>query len=212
MIKLRVLAFSNILFSVFFGFILLKTTSGSVPFLSIQSFIHAYGPNAILLLSLVVNVMIAYRILIQKESRKKFFFYLLLTISTIVWFLLLFFGYFFVSSVVFPIISITLGLICFYALKRSSKKMAVILAVTTVIVSGIVIVSGFEEDYCWKKGDAADPTGTKMVKATASDAKRLQGFKVTEGSDIGVSFRAHMLCHDSFNFVKALEEKYIFLK
>lgn len=51
-----------------------------------------------------------------------------------------------------------------------------------------------------------------MIKATKEDAEKLDGavgMKIKEGSEIGIGFRAHFLCHSDFNFFQALKEKYL---
>lgn len=84
----------------------------------------------------------------------------------------------------------------------------------TIASATLNILFAFEEDYCWKKGEAADPKGSTMIIATKKDAEALtsEGFPVTEGSEIGLSFKTHMLCHDTFSLSSGLKEKYLFLK
>lgn len=138
--------------------------------------------------------------------------YVVLTFSTVFWFVLLFVGYFFASNIAFPIVSLTLGISMLYFLRKSSKKIAIVLSLITLLVSVVVIISGFEEDYCWEKGARADSTGSKFSTATKEDVLALNDFDIKEGSQIGISFKEHMLCHSSFNFEDALKEKYLFIK
>lgn len=100
----------------------------------------------------------------------------------------------------------------FYFLRKPSKKIAVILSLVTLLVSVAVIISSFEEDYCFEKGTQADSTGLKRVIAKKEDVMVLKDFDVNEGTQIGVSFQTHMLCHDTFNFMDAIKEKYSFTK
>lgn len=73
----------------------------------------------------------------------------------------------------------------------------------------VAAASGFEEDYCWGKGVEADGSGVAMIIATKEDVELLN---VEEGAQIGVSFRAHVLCHSTFSFIDALKEKYFLIK
>ena len=212
MSKYKVLVVVNILLSIFFIFTLVTSSYSKEPLISINSFIHAYAPNGILLFSLVMNAFLAYKLLIKKDNKLPYYLYLILTFSTVLWFIMLFIGYFFASNIIFPIISLILIVSIFYFLRKSSKKLAIILSLLTLLVSLVVIISSFEENYCWDKGTQADDTGSKMVIATKEDAVALKGFDVKEGAQIGVSFRTHMLCHNTFNFIEALKERYSFTK
>jgi hypothetical protein len=53
-----------------------------------------------------------------------------------------------------------------------------------------------------------DPTGTKMVVASKTDAISLKQYDVKEGAQISENFRVHMLCHTSFNFASAIKDIY----
>ena len=70
------------------------------------------------------------------------------------------------------------------------------------------MLSSFEEDHCWKQGTRTDPTGVKSVKATKDDAERLKKYGVTPGQEIGIAFRVHMLCHQTFSVYDAVTKSY----
>lgn len=212
MSKYKILGVVNVLLSIFFVFILATSAYSKEPLVSVESFIHAYAPNGVMLFSLLMNGFLAYKLLVKKESKLPFYLYLILTFSTIFWFLLLFIGYFFASNVIFPVVSLALVIAIFYFLRISSTRIAVMLSLITLFVSIVVIISSFEEDYCWGKGTEADNSGSKMVVATTQDAVALKGFDVKEGAQIGASFRAHMLCHNTFSLTEALKERYSFTK
>jgi len=135
-----------------------------------------------------------------------------IVLVVIIWILMFFVGYFFASSIYLPIVSIILSIGTFYFFRKSSRKLAIVLSILTLFVFFGVIVTGFEEDYCWGKGEEAERTGLKMVIATKEDAEDLKGFEVKEGAQIGAGFRSHMLCHNTFNFPEALRENYSFIK
>lgn len=212
MFKYKILGTINVLLSIFFIFILATSAYSKEPIVSLSSFIHAYALNGVLLFSLVVNSGLAYKLLIKKENKLPFYLYLVLTLSTVLWFLLLFIGYFLASNVIFLIILLAIIIAIFYFLRKPSQKIAITLSLITLLVSIIAIISSFEEDYCWGKGMQVDATGSKMVIATKEDAAALKGFDVKEGTQIGASFKAHMLCHNTFNLTEALNERYSFIK
>lgn len=212
MSKYKVLGVVNILISIFFLFILVTSAYSKSPVVSLATLIPGYAPQGIILFSLCMNGFIAYKLLLKKKPILPFKLYLILTFSTVFWFLLLFIGYFYASEVIFPIASLVLTIFMFYFLRKSSKKIAITLSIITLLVSFVVVISSFEEDYCWSKGTEADKTGSHMVVATRNDANALKGFGVKEGTQIGVSFRAHMLCHTTFNFTNAVKERYFLLR
>jgi len=208
MSKLRVLGFANFLLSLFFLFLLVTSGYSTKPLESLPSFIHAYAATGVEIFLLGVNVFLTYKIFFKKEKKPPYAQYLTLTLATVFWFAMLFGGYFIASNVIFPIVSILFILGIFFYFRKKSQKFAIFLSVVTFIVCLIVIMSSFEEDYCWRKGDVADPTGSQMVMATQTDVSALKEFNVEEGQKIGVSFRAHMLCHNNFNLIDAMKEKY----
>lgn len=166
--------------------------------LSIGSLLHHYLPTFLMLFFLFSNLGSAYSIIHTKDKTKKNLRpHFLITIHTVVWFLILFLGYFFVSNLFFPIVAVLIIAGDFLFLKKVfKKKIYILFSLITVTVIVSTILFGFEEDYCWKKGDEADPTGSKIVAITGT----------------GVAWQAHMKCHDNFNFINALEEKYLFIR
>jgi hypothetical protein len=94
-------------------------------------------------------------------------------------------------------------------MRKVSTKASIYVPLLTLFCSVLLVTSGFEENYCWDKGDiAAGRNGNAMITATKEDAKALKGFDVTEGQQIGKSFRTHMLCHQTFNLTQAIQESY----
>lgn len=85
--------------------------------------------------------------------------------------------------------------------------------IVTIVVLIVSTVTGFNNDYCWRKGRQADKTGDKMVITTKEDAGLLKKFEVVkEGNKIGISFRTEMLCYQTFNFKDAIKDLYPILK
>lgn len=212
MSKNKVLGVISTLLSVFYVYILATSTYSADAFSSPITFIQAYTPNLILLFSFFLNSFIGYKLLFGKSKKLPFYLYLTLTFSTVFWFLLLFVGFFYASNIIFLAVSAVLVIMVFFLLHKTSERTALFLSLMTLFVSAVVIASSFEEDYCWKKGLEADSSGSKMISATPEDVQKLQGYDVKEGAQIGVSFRAHMLCHSSFNFTEALKEKFVLFK
>ena len=51
-----------------------------------------------------------------------------------------------------------------------------------------------------------------MVIATEADKKLFDTEIIPKESQIGISWQAHMKCHQDFDFIRALKEKYLFIK
>lgn len=212
MSKYKILGIVNVLISTFFISTLTANTSGKEGFISLGSFILAYAPTAIVLFLLGMNLFLAFQLLFSKKLGLPFYLYLVLTFSTLFWFMLLFIGYFFASSSIFPVVLLAIVILVFCLLRRSSKNTAIALAIITLLVSVVVVISNFEEDYCWEKGAQSDESGSRMIVATKEDAEALEDFGVKEGAHIGISFRTHMLCHNTFSLTETLKERYFLLQ
>lgn len=130
----------------------------------------------------------------------------------IFWAALYFVGYFFAANLLFYLIAVILTILTYLFVKKISKRLAIILVVITILVTAFTFYSGFEEDYCVQKGIQAEKTGPRFIKANKENAKALKGFNVKEGSEIGVNFKAHMLCHTTFNLKYTLFEQYFFIE
>ncbi len=157
-----------------------------------------------MLLSGALNGVLAYKALFKKDSRKSFKLYLILTLSSLLWAALVFIGFFFASNPIFILVLLAIIGFSFYLINKFSTKLALLICTLTLFVSIIVIIANFEEDYCWNKGEEADNTSIHTIIATKEDAMALKSFDVKEGAEIGISFRAHMLCHNTFNLSEAI--------
>ena len=210
-LKYKLLAIVNLVLSyLFFTFINLSISMRE-PKISPLNFIQEYTPNVILVCSIVVNALLAFHLLKNKEYKYSFIFYLILTFSTVFWFLLMLFGFFIVSNVMFPMFMILLVISMYYILRRSSHTIAVVLSVAIVLVATVTVVSNFEEDYCWGKGIEADKSGSKMVVATKEDEQAFKGYNVRAGRPAALGFLTHMRCHNTFQFSDALKDRYLFI-
>lgn len=204
--KRKVLGVVNAVLSFFFLFAFFSSFA-VVPITSVLDLIE-YLPSLLLLVFTAFSGYSAFKLLSNKQTLQSWKWLLLVTAIPLFWFLLMFFGHFFASSFLFVVVALVLVFGSYFLAKKFSSKMALFLSLTTLLVSLIVIATSFEEDYCWRKGDAADNTGREMVIATQQDAKDLKEFNIEAGTPIGKSFRVHMLCHTTFSFSKALQEKY----
>jgi len=203
--KYKLLGIFNLLFGVCIGFFTFKTLQQDV-----REF-FVFLPNSILIISSITNFFIAYIFF----SRKKMLPFYILAIATFVpllWAALLFVGFFFATDITFLIFSIILSTLVFSYFHRGSAKLAIFLSFITLLASFTAIISSFEEDYCTKKGQEAEKAGTKIVTATYDDAAQLKSYDVKEGATIGANFRAHMICHKSFNFGKAAKDSFFNFK
>lgn len=208
------LAVFNIGSALFLGYFILGNgfLNLFVP-LDFGSLLHHYLPTALMLFFLSSNLWSAHHLIRTKdETGKNLKLSFVMTIHTIVWFLILFLGYFFVSNSFFPIASLFIVIADFLLLRRIFKKVAYIFSVATLLVVVLTVLLGFEEDYCWKKGEQADPTGSKIAIATEEDKKLFDTEVIPGQTQVGVVWQAHMRCHENFNFINALKEKYLFSK
>lgn len=97
------------------------------------------------------------------------------------------------------------ALITWYV-SRKSKIISLVFAVATCLIILTSTIMNFEQAYCWKVGQDADPTSSQFVQATKEDTDLLKEFGVEEGSEIGVSFREHMRCHQNFELKEAVQK------
>lgn len=218
--KYQLFGIFNLLISFLLIFVLTKILIPPVPLID-QKFefsldlLILYSPKLTVVFSLIINLIIAYK-LILKNAVQNFKIYAVWTLATILWLPLMFIGYFFASSSSFLVISLFLTALTFYLIQKISKKSALFISVFTIIVMIFSILAGFEEAYCWGKGDEAlAKNGQAWISASKEDAAKLNGatgMEVKEGSQISPHFRAHFLCHRNFNFSQALKEKYLFSK
>ena len=129
-------------------------------------------------------------------------------LSLLFWVALYFIGYFFASQILFYVIAIAILALVYFFTSKVSKRLALVLSVITFLVIAGVFMYGFEEDYCTRKGDDADRSGSIFVIATKDDEITLQSYEVKEGSQIGANFKVHMTCHESFDLVDALRDRF----
>lgn len=209
--KEHILIIFNILFGLFVGTNVVPSLfSSSIP-LSIESLLHHYIPSALMLLIFGLNFWSCYTLLKSKDKEKIFKYNLIITLHSFFWFLLIFIGYFFANNVIFPLISFIIIGIIFHKLKRFYPNIARILSIVSLLIVILVIIFSFEESYCWEKGEKADPTGSKMVAITEQDRKLFPN--LTEGiNEVGLAVLTHFKCHENFNLIKAIQEKYLFIK
>ncbi len=212
MSKYTFLGFVNILFCGFVGFIFIKSVHPESFISILKSHPLSLAPTAILLLCALTNAFFTHLLLFKKKPTLPFYILANLTFFPLIWLGMIFIGFFFASEYIFPIVSFAIAIFSFFYLKKFSKKAAIIISIITLLIPIVTIASSFEEDYCQKKGTEAVKTGGMTVVATKEDSEQLEGFDVKEGSQIGVSFRTHMICHNTFNFFEALKERYSFTK
>jgi len=130
-----------------------------------------------------------------------------IVLSVIFWAAIFFIGYFFTSQILFYVIAFLLLVFIYFFTSKVSKRLSIALSIITILVIVGVFMYGFEEDYCTRKGDEADRSGSTFVIATRDDASLLSAYEVKEGSQIGANFKHHMTCHHSFDLVDALKNK-----
>lgn len=193
--KNKILGLFNLLFGAFFIYAIFALN----PNPSLQDITREVESIPFILAALT-NFFISYQLIAKKKLHIPYYIYALLTFIPLVWIGMLFIGFFFASEFIFPIVSIVIAVLLFLYFQKHSKPYAIYVASVTIITVLIVLISSFEEDYCSRKGQEAEKSGPRITKATKEDAARLEGFGVKEGSMIGVAFRTHMLCHDSFIF------------
>ncbi len=200
MLKYKIVGLFNLLLSATLCFFLLKTLQANVK----EFFI--FPPNIILFIASTTGIFLSYLSFFQKKILP-FYVLAIATFIPLLWVALLFVGFFFASDIIFLILSIILAILIFLYFNKVSLKFALFLSIVTLFASFATIASSFEEDYCQKMGEKAAKSDSTMVTATKEDAEKLKDFDVKEGSQIGVSFRTHMLCHNSFNLIRALRGK-----
>lgn len=188
------------------------------PLIPIDSLLHQYLPDSVLLFSIGINIYLAYKLLWKKYDSAKFKQYLILTCLTIFWFIWLFVGYFMASEIVYLISSRILIIGIFFYLKKTSIKWAFVTSFVTFLVMTLAVVFAFEEDYCWKKGDEMVIGQPKMITILGEEARKVMpgGNDISISEDgttiIGTAAYYHFKCHKTFDLNKALKEKYLFVK
>lgn len=210
MLKYKILGGITVLTGLLYCY-LLVLGFGTVPsFPSPISFWSQYLYISIILTGASLCAGLIYKLLFKKV-KAHFKVYLTLTLAPLFWIVLMFLGFMTAASSYFPLIIIAFLATAYLLVYKDSIKIAVLLTVVTLFVSGYVFVSAFEEDYCLDKGDQAKAAyKSEMINATADDAAVLKEFDIKPGQPIGTSFRTHMLCHQTFNLNQALQEAYLF--
>lgn len=213
--KFQILGFINCLLGVLPAAILSGLFFSPPPQISISSIIYQYLPNLIFSFSLGLNIYLGYQLIWKHNDSKRFRQYLFLTFLTVFWFLWIFVGYFFASSAIYPLISFVIIIGIFFLIKKLSTKLALLASLTTLLVVGITISFGFEEDYCWRKGDEMAVRQSAMITIPEQEARRVlpngNYISVSEvgTTEVGTAAYYHFKCHEDFNLDKALKKKYI---
>ncbi|MDO8658913.1 MAG: hypothetical protein Q7K55_09305 [Candidatus Levybacteria bacterium] len=208
MFKYKLLGLINFLAGILLLFTFVRSIYDAGFSWSFNTFVVVYLPDFVLLLLFLLNCFLFYKLIIKNDKSLSFFLYSILTFSTIYLFLFLFIGALF-SANPFFLIFVFISIIGVYSItKKKSSKIALMLSFLTFLVTLVAYISSFEENYCWDKGTQADPTGLKMIIVTREGEKAIDNYNVKAGEQISVSFRAHMLCHKTFNFSNAIKEKY----
>ncbi len=217
--KYRLFGIFNLLISLGLMFLLSHSLRpaippiGSIPMPFNLEFVLSYLPEFITTTALIINLTLAYKLLIKKQI-SQFKLYAIWTGASVFWVIFTFIGYFFASNVSFLIISLLLTALVYYFIQKISRKSALYISALTVVVIIISIGASFEENYCWGEGDEAlAKSGTETVIATIEDEQKLNGasgIRVKAGEPVYTHFRAHFICHRDFEFSQALKEKYLF--
>jgi hypothetical protein len=207
-VKREVLLITNCFLAITF-FCIFISGIHTATFNSLYAFFKLYAGGVFLLGLSITNGITAYKLFVKKQKPQELRILMLITFLPLMWFLMFFIGYFFAANPLLPAVVILFAGALFYFTKPLSQKIAIIITCITILVYIITIVSSFEEDYCWKKGDRLHPNPGEMVTATKDDEKRLQTFNIKAGNKIGSSFREHMLCHQTYDFPQALKETYL---
>ncbi len=207
--KSTLLGICNLILVFWFSYILLKSDYNLKAFLSFYSAIKASVSIGVVLFFLLVNGYLSYILFFKLPKKPSYPILSALTFAPLFWFILVFISFSFASQPILPLLTLILCLTLYFFFRKYSKKIALFLTLGTAIVMLIVLITSFEEDYCLKQGYIMDRSGTKSIRATKDDAKRLKDFGVFTGQEIGVSFRAHMLCHNTFDLGKALQQIYL---
>lgn len=153
-------------------------------------------------ISALVNFHVFCQTLFSKNSQKyyKSSFVILLLSS---WPLFWFFSFLLPSSLplmlfILPI----LILVIIFVFRRSIFSSWIVgsMAVIALIMVFYTNIGMFEESYCWKVGEEADPTRIGFVEPT--EEERLEGY-----FKIGLAWRAHKNCHNNFNLFSAIKDE-----
>lgn len=207
--KSILLGIINLVLVCWFTLILAKSHYSFEPFVSLYSIIQAYASLLIILLLDLVNAYLAYVLLLKQPKKISYPIVTTVTFAPLFWFIFTFLGFFFASNRILPITGVLIAVTSYLYFRKYSHRLALFLLLGTLFVLSTILVSSFEEDYCWKQGIMADPTGGKFVRATKEDEKLLAWNNVKKGDEIGVAFRTHMLCHSTFNVWHALQKSYL---
>lgn len=199
MILIKILALLNLLLGFLFTILASFTLFGGLSLYTALASIAAF-----------IYILLFYISLKKKTETIQLLIYVFLMLQPIAWLLITLISFFTtgVISIAFPVTTFVFAIITFSILKKRIGKFSYVISFLTLIVFIFSIIYRFEEQYCWNKGDQVD----RIIKATKEDAVKLKEFDVKEGQEIGAGFRAHMLCHDTFNLYSALKEKYLFIK
>jgi hypothetical protein len=119
-------------------------------------------------------------------------------------------GYFFTNNLLFPISILTFIVLFLLANWEDNRILGIILS--TIMISALVytFTIGFEENYCWAKGDEAQAKaikeGINPYSGPLTETDKEQGY-----TQVSVAYRAHMDCHKNFNLEDAIRIKYSFI-
>ncbi len=206
--RYKLLGIINFIELLWFTFIIFTFQYSHKPAGSLYSITKTYAPLLVIVGLACITIYVLYTLRTTHSKKRSFPLLSMLTILPIIWFFFAFFGFFFVSQPLFPISAFLLACAAYYFFNNISRRLAIAIPLATLVIMGVVIFSNFEEDYCTRAGVIADPTGGKYVQATSDDAKLLAWNNVRKGDQIGVAFRAHFRCHNTFHFIDALQKSY----
>lgn len=200
--RVRILSLFNLLLGIFFLYMSLPLiTSG---FGSLPSF--GYFIFWLLILALgLLNLFFFYKLVFEHPSER------LIRISGYVFFVIVlilatFFGILIASISGGELLIFGIPILFCFIFFPYSKKMAILFMSLALLLGVVSFFSGFEESYCWTKGDEATAKyGSLPVPATARERKDDPGI-----TDISPGWRAHLACHRNFNFQKAFKEEVSF--
>lgn len=219
----RFVSFLNFIFAgalVWMGVLpsLKSVSEGDLPPFDFQTLIHTYFPTVLLVSFFFVNVYCACMFLFKTLSKHSAWLHIILTIGTFIWTVLMLGGYFFSPHMAYPWVSLGTVIVIFFLLRKFSLRVALVMSLLTLVILVVTLVFGFEESYCWGKGDEAAWGTSGMTEVSWEVAKKYDqymGGETTPGLpkyELGTAFMAHMDCHANFNFAKAIQEKYLLKK
>lgn len=166
----------NILLALF-SLVALVTSDYDFSSSSITALINAYTSQIILFSFLIFNSILSYKLLSKNINKKNLTMYKVLTYATPTCFLIYCITYFFASQFFLLLFLVMVSLLLYYFLRKISHKFAIIVSLTTLSLSLLFIVSGFEEDYCSRKGfEMEKKIGNHTVVTTKEDAELLKSW------------------------------------